>query len=102
MHNKDAEPLTVVHADLERAGGGSPFRSKCPKCPSGLLLIMRDRAGTLVREDACVACAQRVVYLDETINGETLVAAKDARFPCPHGQNSWKSCPHCLGLNQAD
>jgi hypothetical protein len=67
------EPIIEVqHTDLERSGD-SPYRSKCPKCEKGLLMIFRDNRQRLMRHDRCISCAQRFYYTDETINDEALI-----------------------------
>ena len=58
-------PITVVHADLERANDESIFRSVCPVCEEGLLMVGRDQSTfKLVAEDNCILCGQKVVYSD--------------------------------------
>lgn len=24
----------------------------------------------------------------------------NTKYPCPHARSSWKTCPHCLGINK--
>ncbi len=71
--NRDKDPLHVRHSELKRFSGLSPFRSECPVCKSGVLLVGREK-GTLnlLRYDNCISCGQRVVYVDRDIAGETL------------------------------
>lgn len=58
------ERLQVKHADLERFGD-SAYKSQCPVCSDGVLLVMRDQENfKLVRYDFCVTCGQPVEYLD--------------------------------------
>lgn len=58
-------PITVRHADLIRWSENSPYKSKCPVCPDGVLLIRRDPdSGALEELDFCIACGQAVVYGD--------------------------------------
>lgn len=58
------ERMRVRHADLERSGD-SAYRSKCPVCKEGVLLVMRDpETLTLVRYDFCALCGQPFEYLD--------------------------------------
>jgi hypothetical protein len=96
-HNASKEPIKVLHSALER-WGDSAYKSKCPACKDGILLIYRFKPnvipnreilawvtsnGTqpsndlykLLRHDRCVSCGQQVIYTDETINGETLMGA---------------------------
>lgn len=64
------EPVAVAHASLERAHG-RPFRSKCPVCELGLLLVGRNQETlALRREDRCTRCAQAFRYTDREILGE--------------------------------
>jgi hypothetical protein len=59
------EPVIEVdHKDLERYGGGF-FKSVCPKCEEGLLLIGRENETLILKEmDYCVLCGQHYRYLD--------------------------------------
>ncbi len=71
MKNLHAEPIQVKHSDLTRSDPESAYKSECPVCDAGLLLIYRDSITyKLVRTDRCIACAQTVVYTDTEINGE--------------------------------
>lgn len=72
--NLDKPPLHVRHSELKRwCAERSHFRSECPVCPDGLLMVGRE-SGTLnlLRYDNCITCGQRVVYLDLDIAGELL------------------------------
>jgi len=62
LHNP---PIQVVHAHLKRTGE-SPYRSECPFCFHGVLLVGRDeKAGfRLMAADTCICCGQAVEYLD--------------------------------------
>lgn len=73
--NLNKPVLEVWHADLERLTPRSPYRSKCPVCPDGGLLIRRqpEPPYALLCYDNCVLCGQPVKYLDEAINTEKLV-----------------------------
>ncbi len=57
--------VSVRHADLKRAFSESLYKSICPICPDGVLLVRRNQ-GTLLPEevDFCVACGQSVKYED--------------------------------------
>ncbi len=64
--------LQVTHANLERADA-SPFRSTCPTCREGLLLVRREGMfGALLNLDSCTLCGQRVLYTDRMISGVVL------------------------------
>lgn len=57
--------LEVRHADLQRSCEESIYRSKCPVCPEGVLLVRRHhRTARLEKEDRCVFCGQAFIYLD--------------------------------------
>jgi len=70
---QDRPVIRVRHASLERTGD-SPFRSRCPECHRGVLMVYRtqEEPYALRREDCCVWCAQRFYYLDAEIGGEPL------------------------------
>jgi hypothetical protein len=66
--NIDESPVNVRHEDLKRTGD-SPFRSWCPVCDEGILLV--GRIGKwLKRADRCTLCGQLVIYRDVEIAGE--------------------------------
>ncbi len=70
QNNTRAPMLTLLHSSLRR-DGGSAFKSKCPVCDDGILLV--ERSGDIVSvspNDRCVSCGQRVVYMDEAIAGQ--------------------------------
>jgi uncharacterized protein (DUF983 family) len=63
--NIDKTPQGVNHADLERFGDESDYRSKCPVCKEGILLVERDPVeGHLKAKDLCRTCGQRFIYID--------------------------------------
>ena len=73
MSNLHQPVLAVRHADLERASDESDFKSVCPACKRGVLLVRRDQQTfALVRHDTCTLCGQHVYYTDETIAGSAL------------------------------
>jgi len=58
-------PIQIRHADLKRSNDESMYRSKCPSCPDGCLLVQRDPATCrLEAGDWCIACGQRFIYED--------------------------------------
>lgn len=71
--NIDKLVLRVYHKDLERADDGF-FKSKCPVCKDGILLIRRSGVH-LSRYDSCILCGQNIIYQDERIHG--LILASD-------------------------
>ena len=67
----------VLHADLRRASFESPFRSVCPVCERGLLLVARHpETFDLVDRDRCVRCGQLFIYEDAMIGGEPVLKMK--------------------------
>lgn len=66
--NLRKDPVRVEHSSLERVTSDSPFKSRCPTCKKGILLVARDQKSLrLLREDACISCGQRYVYTDTFI-----------------------------------
>ena len=64
MQNYDAEEISVKHQDLTRYGD-SIFKSVCPVCTTGILLMYRDQTHLqLLERDTCVSCGQHVRYTD--------------------------------------
>ena len=62
--NLHAPVLQVKHRELERVGD-SLFRSRCPVCKQGFLLVYRDQGSfELLLEDRCMLCGQSVFYTD--------------------------------------
>jgi predicted RNA-binding Zn-ribbon protein involved in translation (DUF1610 family) len=65
LKNYEKPPLMVEHKKLERFSSESIFRSKCPNCEDGILLMARDqKTGKILEEDVCISCGRRVRYLD--------------------------------------
>jgi hypothetical protein len=63
--NVNKPPIRVRHADLVRSIPGSLYRSVCPACPAGALLVRRNpKTFALEAVDRCVACAQAFIYTD--------------------------------------
>lgn len=55
----------VRHADLERADDNSIYKSECPTCGKGLLLVARNAVTMVLKEyDMCILCGQQYRYLD--------------------------------------
>ena len=65
MKNIDKPFINLCHKNLKRCTDESPFRSHCPFCEKGVLLVARDQ-GTLklLPDDVCLSCGQRVHYID--------------------------------------
>lgn len=69
------EPFRIVkHTDLERVSDESPFRSWCPVCQKGILLVRRDDNLELSTLDNCTDCGQQFFYEDTEIAGVRLVS----------------------------
>ncbi len=65
VHNFRNQPLHVRHAELVRASENNLFRSLCPVCETGTLLVQRDQATlALLAGDNCISCGQPVIYDD--------------------------------------
>lgn len=95
--NPSKTHIRVVHAELERADGDSAFRSVCPVCKTGLLLVRRDpKSFKLVRLDACIQCGQEFYYTDTAINGEEFTE----KVPYPLFEIVGPPCPApgCKGV----
>ncbi len=59
------EPVTVKHAELERANDESMFRSICPTCKKGYLMVKRNqKTFKLEADDHCILCGQHFLYAD--------------------------------------
>lgn len=56
--------IKVKHAELTRTGD-SAFRSECPTCKEGVLLVMRNQETfELEKLDRCMLCGQQFEYTD--------------------------------------
>lgn len=76
--NLHAAPLHVLHAELQRFSQESDYRSLCPCCKAGVLLVSRNQETfALTRLDRCTYCAQLFVYEDTTIAGEEVEPLAD-------------------------
>lgn len=54
----------IKHSELERTGE-SPFRSVCPFCKEGTLLVQREKKTLKLKaNDFCILCGQHVIYSD--------------------------------------
>ena len=60
--NVGKPPIRVRHEKLKRVGD-SAFRSECPACHRGVLMVRRDQETyELLKEDYCLLCGQAFVY----------------------------------------
>jgi hypothetical protein len=86
--------IKVAHSELKRWDEDSAYKSKCPVCEDGLLLIARDpKSFLLLRYDRCVSCGQMFMYTDETINGEGF-----AKIPMFELMGTPCEVPGCTGV----
>lgn len=63
-----SQPKSVSHSDLKRFGDGD-YKSECPDCDKGILLVRRNDDFTLSRLDTCLSCGKSFLYTDDNING---------------------------------
>ena len=57
--------IHVNHSDLERSDENSMFRSNCPECKVGILLVARDKVTfKIIPYDRCTLCGQSFYYDD--------------------------------------
>jgi DNA-directed RNA polymerase subunit RPC12/RpoP len=56
-------PIKIKHAELKRMHN-SKYKSECPACEKGILLMMRNKDSTLSSKDNCTACGQPFIYTD--------------------------------------
>ena len=89
--NIKKKPIHVQHKELERYDESSDYRSLCPVCKTGILLVRRDQITCqLIEQDHCLLCGQAFIYddIDEFKKiGETLGTKKD--------KNDYSICPEC-------
>lgn len=70
--NIHAPPIEVMHEGLRRLDDESSYKSCCPVCAKGVMLLSRSLASrTLQRFERCTLCGQAFWYMDESVNGET-------------------------------
>ena len=61
----DVSPIQVKHSELDRDSSNSIYRSECPVCKIGILLVRRDDDSFVLKaEDRCILCGQKFVYDD--------------------------------------
>jgi len=60
--NLQKPPIRVKHSELKREGD-SAFKSVCPACDDGMLLMRRDQhTFKLLNDDICILCGQHFIY----------------------------------------
>lgn len=80
------KPREVRHSSLKRAGE-SEFRSICPACKKGILLVFRGDDGVLLKRDMCVLCGQIYHYTDIlAMRKKDLVRGRKATTRRRHGE----------------
>ena len=62
--NINRKTIKVKHSELKRADRNSIYRSRCPACKEGVLLVQRDQDDNfaLLNVDRCILCGQRFIY----------------------------------------
>lgn len=93
--NLNKPEVKVAHSELERWDSDSAYKSKCPACGEGILLIHRDpKTLTLQRQDRCISCGQQFFYTDPEVNGEKF------KVPYPMFELVGHPCenPECKGV----
>lgn len=65
LPNIKKPPIQVFHKNLKRLSETSYYKSVCPVCENGLLLVGRDLNTLILQEyDFCVSCGQHFQYMD--------------------------------------
>jgi hypothetical protein len=65
MVNCEKKPLKIRHQTLQRCSEESPYKSWCPVCGNGVLLMQREQKDfTLIPQDNCIRCGRRFLYTD--------------------------------------
>lgn len=73
--NINNEIKIVRHAELKRADPDSLFRSWCPVCNVGLLMVSRHQDSMVLSKlDHCCMCAQPFFYEEDEIAGQPLTS----------------------------
>ena len=89
LSNAEAPELAVEHTRLTRSGD-SKYRSECPACKKGTLLVGRGAGtGRLMAHDRCILCGQRVRYTDiagmrQRLDGEPSPEPKNPSLSLSH------------------
>lgn len=93
--NLNKPTIKIEHSKLERYDEDSAYKSKCPACNNGILLIHRDdKSFSIQRNDMCTNCGQKFYYTDQEINGEKFI------IPYPMFELYGPPCevPGCYGV----
>lgn len=63
--NFGKKPIHVNFFLLDDPGLGGNYKSECPVCKDGLLLMTRDsNTGELLNRDSCTLCGQQFIFDD--------------------------------------
>ena len=63
--NLDKDIIGIKHSELTRSDSETAYKSNCPACDDGILLVARDQETLVLEEyDRCVLCGQAFRYLD--------------------------------------
>lgn len=63
--NRYKQVQRLYHKNLKRISDDSAYKSACPFCAHGTLMMVRDfYSGKLLAKDACLYCGQNVTYID--------------------------------------
>lgn len=79
MCNSQREPIKVFHKNLKPVEE-SAFKTKCPCCEHGVLLMYRQSSPpyTLRAEDWCIVCGMPFIYQDiEVLRARETPTAKE-------------------------
>ena len=64
LKNYENDPIKINHSELKRYSDESAYKSDCPMCHVGILLVGRDDDFKLSENDICIACGQQFIYKD--------------------------------------
>lgn len=79
--NAGKDALRVRHSEMERYDSESIFKTSCPVCKEGVLLVRRRKGYVgVLSEDNCVLCGQKFVYLDDRIGGEPVLDEEKKKY----------------------
>ena len=73
--DRELRPQKIKHSELKR-WSESDYKSECPDCDQGILLVCRNADHSLSRIDSCISCGRVFQYTDDEINGEKFGQSK--------------------------
>ncbi len=63
--NAKRSPISVRHSNLKRVSDESDYKSHCPECKKGVLVVRRHPKTFRIQEvDFCFLCGQQFIYED--------------------------------------